>query len=259
MDITVVKVGGAVLENEASLEDFLERFAALPRPKLLVHGGGRGANVLAEKLGLEPKFHNGRRITDEHMLEVVTMSYTAQNKKIVGKLQAKNQRAIGLSGADLNLITVSKRPSTNGLDFGYVGDIEEIQTNWLGVLFNKGVIPVICPITCDENGQLYNTNADTIASQIAIKLANHKNWDTRLFYCFEKSGVLQDSEDEDSLIPKLNPKKYREMAENEEIHTGMIPKMDNAFKALKNNVSEVRILSYKDLMETDPGTKLTKR
>jgi len=243
--LSVVKVGGAILENDTSFSDFLDRFVALPGQKILVHGGGRSATDLSKKLGIESKLVDGRRITDAETLDIVTMVYGGLiNKKAVAALQARTCNACGLTGADLNLITASKRP-INEFDFGYVGDIEQVNYEILALLLKRGVTPVIAPITHDGKGQLLNTNADTMASAIATAMAFL--YKTTLVFCFEKPGVLVNPEDDTSVIHMLTPQHYQSLKADGAIHSGMIPKLDNSFIALQKGVNHVIITSASTL------------
>ncbi|MCL4146329.1 UNVERIFIED_CONTAM: hypothetical protein GTU68_017390, partial [Idotea baltica] len=207
--------------------------------KILVHGGGKRATYIASKLGIESKLVNGRRITDAATLEVITMVYGGLvNKNIVAKLQALNIDAIGLTGADINSITSEKRP-VKDIDFGFVGDVKKIASNAIDKLIKADFTPVFCAITHDGNGQLLNTNADTIASTISVGMS--KIYDTSIYYCFELNGVLQDFNDKESVIKNINSKTYQELLKKKIITDGMIPKIDNCFDALNSGVSKVNI------------------
>nr|WP_317631720.1 acetylglutamate kinase [uncultured Flavobacterium sp.] len=237
--LTIIKIGGKVLNNEAALNEILKDFSAIEGPKIIVHGGGSDATELATKLGLEAKMVNGRRITDAPMLDIVVMTYAGLlNKKIVAKLSALQSPAIGLTGADGNSIQSTKRVHPE-IDFGFVGDVEQVNHLFIKSILDQNVIPVFCAITHNEMGQLLNTNADTIASEVAIAMA--KLFDVKLFYCFEKQGVLEDIENEDSVIENINQKLYQDLKQKNAIHSGMIPKLDNCFYALQNNVTEIQI------------------
>lgn len=248
MKINVIKVGGAVVENEQSLIDFLHLFVNIEGAKILVHGGGRSATALASELGIETQMVSGRRITDQSMLRVVTMVYGGLvNKNIVAHLQSLNQNAIGLTGADLNYITAVKRPIKEGINYGFVGDITEVRITHLLTLLNINTIPVLAPLTHDGHGQMLNTNADTIASSVATALARAGH-ETVLTYCFDKAGVLSSPNDDSSVIPLLNEQTYNTLLADNIISDGMIPKVDNAFDALHNGVSEVVITSASNLV-----------
>ena len=237
----VIKIGGNVIDNSENLYHFLKDFTALNGYKILVHGGGKVATQLSSTLGIEPKLVDGRRITDIETLRVVTMVYGGLiNKNIVAQLQRFGNNAIGLTGADGDFIRTKKRP-VKTIDFGFVGDIDEksINPKNIGNLMDAGFTPVFCAITHDGDGQLLNTNADTIASALAVALA--ELYDTTLIYCFEKKGVLKDLDDEESLIAEMNPKQYLDFKEQQVIHSGMLPKLDNAFTAISSGVKSVII------------------
>jgi len=237
--LTIIKVGGKVVENQASLDALLDQFKRISGYKILVHGGGSTATQIAEKLGIETKMVDGRRITDAAMLDVVTMVYGGLvNKKIVAALQARNCNALGLTGADLSLITARKRP-VKDIDYGFVGDVEDVNSRELRLLLAENVVPVIAPITHDGYGMLLNTNADTIASEIAADLASVFN--VFLFYCFEKRGVLLDPENESSVIFEMDTDLFNQYKEEGIILAGMIPKLENGFNAKRKGVKEVLI------------------
>ncbi|TAJ13248.1 acetylglutamate kinase [Marinilabiliaceae bacterium JC017] len=237
--LTIIKVGGKVVEDKEVLNALLDDFATIEGPRILVHGGGSTATKLAGDLGIETQMHNGRRITSQEMLEVATMVYAGLvNKNIVAQLQSRKVNAIGLTGADLNLITATKRP-VKEIDFGYVGDIISVQASELTRLVQKGVVPVIAPLTHDGNGQLLNTNADTMASALAQALIDV--FEVRLVYCFEKRGVLNDPDDDNSVVSSLSYGQFKAYQDDGTIAAGMIPKLDNGFDALKAGVREVII------------------
>lgn len=243
----IIKIGGNVIDNSENLYHFLKDFTALDGYKILVHGGGKVATQLSEKLGIEPKLVDGRRITDIETLRVVTMVYGGLiNKNIVAQLQRFGNNAIGLTGADGNFIRTKKRP-VKTIDYGFVGDIDEksIDPKNIQRLMEAGFTPVFCAITHDGEGQLLNTNADTIASALAVALS--KLYETTLIYCFEKKGVLQDINDKESLIREIDPKRYEELKEKQIIHSGMLPKLDNAFTAISCGVKAVIIGHSDDL------------
>ncbi|MCW3786118.1 acetylglutamate kinase [Plebeiibacterium sediminum] len=244
-EITVVKVGGKVVETPESLQSLLNDFVALPGLKILVHGGGRSATKIASQLGVETKMVDGRRITDLETLKVVTMVYAGLvNKNIVASLQALGANSVGLTGADLNLIRAVKRP-VKEIDYGYVGDVESVQVNELMDLINKNVIPVVAPLTHDGKGNMLNTNADTMASSLACALAEH--YKVNLVYCFEKKGVLSNPDDDDAVIPVLTHKLFKEHQQSGVIAEGMIPKLDNGFNAIKAGVAKVNITNTEGL------------
>lgn len=237
----IIKIGGNVIDDEEQLAVFLEKFAALQGKKILVHGGGKIATRLASDLGVEVKMLEGRRITDEKMLDVVTMVYAGlTNKKIVALLQKYDCDALGLSGADGNVIKAVKRPVKN-IDYGFVGDVlfDSVNTLNLKKFLEAGFTPVFSAITHNGAGQLLNTNADTIASALAVSLS--KIYETRLIYCFEKNGVLRDVSDENSVIKNINPIEYARLKTGGMIFEGMVPKLDNAFEAIAKGVKNVYI------------------
>lgn len=242
----IIKVGGAVLEDKEKTNAFVQSFCALKVEKTLVHGGGRKASAVANDLGIRAPLVEGRRITDDDMLEVAVMVYAGlTNKKIVAQLQANGCNALGLSGADGNLIEAHKRPIRAGIDYGWAGDIDHVNCELLQNLLSAGLVPVVASITHDGLGNLLNTNADTIANEIAIALG--KSQEVHLVYLFEERGVMQDLEDKDSLISHIDKKTYHKMKESGKIHSGMIPKLDNAFHALSKGVNSVRIGNYASL------------
>ena len=245
MKLNVVKIGGNVIDNSENLHRFLKDFSALDGYKILVHGGGKVATKLSATLGIEAKLVDGRRITDIETLRVVTMVYGGLiNKNIVASLQATKCNAIGLTGADGNFIRTKKRP-VKTIDYGFVGDIDKhsIDPQNLKNLIEAGFIPVFCALTHDGEGQLLNTNADTIASALAVAMA--EIYETTLIYCFEKKGVLQDIDDEDSLIREIDSKRYLQLKEQQIIAGGMLPKLDNAFTAISCGVKAV-IIGHSD-------------
>lgn len=251
--LTLVKVGGKIVETPNRLRQLLEEFATLGTNKILVHGGGTSATALAETLGIKTEMVNGRRITDRNMLQVVTMVYGGLiNKNIVTALQSLHINALGLTGADLNYMRSEKRGVTNGIDYGYVGDVTKVDGKALTELINKGIVPVLAPLTHDGKGNLLNTNADTIAAEAAKALSEH--FEVKLVYCFEKNGVLTDENDEDSVIENINLEKYKILVENETIKKGMIPKMENAFDALRKGVHKVLITNAEQLTQPGKGT-----
>ena len=237
--LSIIKIGGNIIEDDTSLNAFLKLFSNFEGKKILVHGGGKSATNMASKLGIESKMINGRRITDKETLEVITMVYGGLiNKNMVAKLQALQIDAIGLTGADINSIKSNKRKVTN-IDYGFVGDVKEVASNSIDRLIKANFTPVFCAITHDGNGQLLNTNADTIASQVAIGMS--KKYDTTIYYCFELNGVLRDINDQNSVIKYLNINTYNKLLKNGNIADGMLPKLENCFDALKNGVSKVNM------------------
>ncbi|MBK0368583.1 acetylglutamate kinase [Flavobacterium agrisoli] len=254
--LTVIKIGGNIIDNPTELAQFLTDFSKIEGNKILVHGGGKSATKMAQSIGLVPQMVEGRRITDAAMLDVVVMIYAGQiNKDIVAKLQAKNTNAIGFSGADGNLIQSDKRNHPT-IDYGFVGDVKKVNTPLLQTLISNEIVPVFCAITHDKNGQLLNTNADTIASELAIALS--EVYEVTLNYCFEKPGVLSDSENDDSVIPDINSELYHKLKSENVIHSGMIPKLDNCFNSLSQGVQKIKIGHHKMLQnETIVHTLIT--
>jgi len=237
--LKIVKIGGNVINDSAQLDAFIHDFAKLDGLKILVHGGGRKATEIADSLGLEPKMVGGRRVTDEANLEVVTMVYAGLlNKKIVAKLQNSGCNALGLSGADGNLIQAHKR-IVKDIDYGFAGDIDQVEGKTIGLFLNGGLVPVFSAITHDKKGQLLNTNADTIAAKLAKELS--LNFDVELVYCFEKNGVLQQVDNDDSVIQQIDKNKYELLKKSGVIAEGMLPKMKNCFDALQGGVHKVHI------------------
>jgi len=243
--LSIIKIGGNVINNQEHLDAFLKDFEALDTLKILVHGGGRKATEMADSIGLEPKMIGGRRVTDEANLEVVVMIYAGLlNKSIVAKLQSLGCNALGLTGADANVITAHKR-IVKEIDYGFAGDIDKVDAKTIRVLIQQGIVPVFSAITHDKKGQLLNTNADTIASELAKGLS--KDFEVELIYCFEKNGVLEDIDDDDSVIEKINSKRYQNLKNEGIIAEGMLPKMENCFDALHNGVQKV-IIGQPDLI-----------
>lgn len=250
--VTIVKVGGAIVENDEQLAQLLTDFAAIPGKKVLVHGGGRRATKVAAALGIESKMVNGRRITDAQMLEVVTMVYGGLvNKNLVAKLQAKGVNALGLTGADMDVIHSHKRPVKDGVDFGYVGDVKRANGKMLQTLIQEGITPVMAPLTHDGNGNILNTNADTIASETAKALAPY--YDVTLIYSFEKKGVLSNPDDDNSVIPVITRSDFEKYQADGTIGGGMIPKIENALAAVDAGVKEV-IITLATAIDGKQGT-----
>ena len=235
------------MENEASREMFLRQFAAVEGPKVLVHGGGRLATTMAERLGVKTQMIDGRRVTDKETLDIVTMVYGGLvNKQVVTLLHTMGVNAIGLTGADGGWMRSVKRPIKNGIDYGYVGDVTEVHGEHLRMLLDNGLTPVIAPITYNEEGSLLNTNADTVASETAIALVEARG-DVQLTFCFEKAGVLRDADDESTLIPRITRESYKQLLADGIVSGGMIPKIDNAFAAIEHGVQSVRITHANNL------------
>ena len=247
--IKVIKIGGGVLENEAQRNQFLQQFAAIEGKKVLVHGGGRLATTMADRMGVETHMIDGRRVTDKETLDIVTMVYGGLvNKQVVAQLQTMGVNAIGLTGVDGGWMRSIKRPLKNGIDYGYVGDVEEVNGDYLRMLLDNGLTPIIAPITFSKEGLLLNTNADTVASQTAIAMSeamrregDEARGEVELTFCFEKAGVLSNPDDEASVIAKITPETYTQLKADGIISGGMIPKIDNAFAAIEHGVQSVRI------------------
>ena len=254
--LTIVKVGGAVVEDELQLSQLLKDFSAIEGRKVLVHGGGRKATKMAERLGIETKMVEGRRITDADMLEVVTMVYGGLvNKNLVARLQANRVNALGLTGADANAIRSHKRPLKNGIDYGFVGDVDQANGEMLGRLIEAGITPVMAPLTHDGEGHILNTNADTIASETAKALANL--YDVTLIFSFEKKGVLRNPDDDDSVIATINHVDFEHYKANGTISGGMLPKIENALSAIDAGVSKV-IITLATAIDGKHGTTIIK-
>ncbi|TDN38222.1 acetylglutamate kinase [Hymenobacter sp. UV11] len=240
-EVTIYKIGGGIIDDAAELTKFLALLAQVAGPKILVHGGGKGASTMMRELGMEPQLINGRRITDAATLDIVTMFYAGKtNKQVVAELQKQGINALGLSGADGNIIRGHKRP-VKDIDYGFVGDLTPASVNvtLLQTLLAANITPVLCPIIHDGQGQLLNTNADTIASAVAVALA--AEYEVTLHYCFEKNGVLRDVTDDNSVIPEINSRTYAELKQQGIIADGMLPKLENAFSALNQGVAKVII------------------
>ena len=247
--VRIVKIGGNIIDDPAELAEFLADFSKIDGHKVLVHGGGKSATKMAKSIGLAPQMIDGRRITDAPMLEVAVMIYAGQiNKDIVAQLQANNTNAMGFSGADGNLIQSEKRNHPT-IDYGFVGDVKKVNTPLLQSLISSGIVPIFCAITHDKKGQLLNTNADTIASELAIALSDV--FEVTLNYCFEKPGVLYDAEDDSSVIEKMNQELYTQLKADKAIHSGMIPKLDNCFNSLSKGVQIVKIGHHKMLKDAN--------
>ena len=264
MKLTLVKVGGAIVENADSLRSLLDKFARIDGYKVLVHGGGRSATRIAEQLGLPQQMIAGRRVTDAETLRVVTMVYAGLvNKDIVAELQARGINALGLTGADMNVIQSHRRAPKNVrmadgsmqlVDYGFVGDIDRVNADLLADLIAKGVVPVVCPIGHDTKGSLLNTNADTIAAEVAKALA--AVFDVTLVFCFEKRGVLRDADDDNSVISTITQAEFPALVEQGVVSGGMLPKLENAFDAIRAGVHEVIITRADAIDDSDAGTRL---
>ena len=254
--LTLIKVGGKIVEEETTLQSLLSDFAAIEGRKVLVHGGGRSATKLAARLGIESQMVNGRRITDAETLKIVTMVYGGLvNKNIVARLQACGVNALGLTGADMDVIRSVKRP-VKDVDYGFVGDVERVDATLLGDLIAKGVVPVMAPLTHDGCGNMLNTNADTIAGETAKALA--RLFDVTLVYCFEKRGVLRDENDDNSVIPQITRADFEQFVADGVVQGGMIPKLENAFEALRAGVSQVIITQASAINTPGEGTRIVR-
>ena len=252
--LTLIKVGGKIVEEPDTLNQLLDDFSKIKGHKALVHGGGRSATAMAAKLGIESQMVNGRRVTDSETLKVVTMVYGGLvNKQIVAGLQARGINALGLTGADMNYMLSDKRPIKE-VDYGFVGDVKAVNSDILADLIHKGVVPVLAPLTHDGKGNMLNTNADTIAGEAAKALAKH--FEVTLMFCFEKKGVLADENDDESMVEKITPEIFKKLVSENIVQGGMIPKLENAFDALKTGVKEV-IITRADGINKISGTKIT--
>ena len=243
--LTLIKVGGKIVEEDVTLNKLLDDFSKIEGAKVLVHGGGRLATKMAEQLGVESRMVEGRRITDEETLRIVTMVYAGLvNKNIVARLQALGVNAVGLTGADMNIMRSDKRP-VKTIDYGFVGDVKEVDAGAMAMLLNNGFIPVLSPLTHDKKGNLLNTNADTIAGEAAKALA--KLFDVTLVFCFEKSGVLMDENDDNSVITRINREMFDKYKSSGVIQGGMIPKLENSFQAVDSGVKQVIITKASEI------------
>ncbi len=252
--LTIVKVGGKIVETPRSLETLLNQFCQLEGHKILVHGGGRTATDIAARLGIETTMIEGRRVTDEEMLRVVTMVYGGLvNKNIVAKLQAKDVNALGLTGADMNVIQSHRRPLKNGIDYGFVGDVDCVDAERLSLLLNAGITPVMAPLTHDKKGSMLNTNADTIAAETAKALAG--KFEVTLVYCFEHAGVLTDPEDETSVIPLITRESFGNLKAQGIVSGGMLPKIENSLAAVEAGVRRV-VITRADNISENKGTSI---
>jgi len=256
----IIKIGGNVIDDPGKLDSFLKEFAGIDCKKILVHGGGKIATAIGKKLNIQSKYIDGRRITDDETIDLVTMVYGGLvNKKIVAKLQSIQCNAIGVTGADANLLPAIKRP-VKEIDFGWVGDVnaENINTETWKLFLENGITPVAAPLTHDNKGNILNTNADTIASILSVSMAKH--YEVSLLFCFEKNGVLLDVNDENSVISKLNPKEYLSLKKSNKLFAGILPKIDNAFDAINKGVKEVVIgnsSQLSSLINETGGTKIS--
>lgn len=256
--IKIFKISGNIIDDAEKLAQFLQLFASVRGRKLLVHGGGKLATRMAQDLGIAQQMIDGRRVTDSDTLKIVTMVYAGYiNKNVVAALQAQGVNAIGLSGADGNVIPANKRPLKNGIDYGFVGDVVQgMSVDTLKLLIDNNLVPILCPITHDGNGNLLNTNADTIAQEIAKSLSQHYLVD--LIYTFEKKGVLLDVNDDASVIPVIDASSFEQLKADKVIFEGMIPKLENAFEAINNGVQSVTIGMAEELIALTQGLSGTK-
>lgn len=254
--LTLIKVGGKIVEEPDTLQELLKAFTRIPGHKVLVHGGGRSATKIASRLGVESVMVNGRRVTDAEMLKIVTMVYGGLvSKNIVAGLQALSVNALGMTGADMNIILSEKRP-VKDVDYGFVGDVKTVRGDMLATLIRTGVVPVLAPLTHDGKGQLLNTNADTIAGETAKALASY--FDVTLVFCFEKKGVLKDENDSDSVIPVINRTQFEQYVKDGIVQGGMIPKLENAFQAIDAGVKEVIITQADSRLSPTAGTRIVR-
>ncbi|BES62486.1 acetylglutamate kinase [Dysgonomonas capnocytophagoides] len=251
--LTVIKVGGKIVEEEESLKQLLDDFARIEGHKILVHGGGRSATKIAERLGIQSNMVDGRRITDAATLQIVTMVYGGLvNKNIVARLQALDVNALGLTGADMDVIRSEKRP-VKEIDYGFVGDVKYVKSETLQWLIDKDIVPIMAPLTHDGKGNILNTNADTIAAETAQAMSAH--YDVTLVYCFEKKGVLMDENDDNSVISRLDKELYKKYIDEGVITGGMLPKLDNAFRSIEKGVKAVIITQASEIAK-DSGTRI---
>ncbi|MEO9870001.1 acetylglutamate kinase [Ekhidna sp.] len=248
--LNIVKIGGNVIDNQDALNEFILAFSKLEGYKLLVHGGGKIATKMAENLHLKTKMIEGRRITDDHMIDVITMTYGGLiNKKIVSQMQCYGINAVGLSGADGNLILSEKRSKKDDIDFGWVGDPKQVNGKWLRSLIMEELVPIIAPLTHDGKGNLLNTNADTIANVVGVALSSF--FDVSINYCFELNGVLEDIHNQSTLIKDITYEKYQILKKNGVIVQGMVPKLENAFDAIQKGVKGVRIMNHRSISKLE--------
>lgn len=252
--ITIVKVGGKIVENPETLNQLLHDFSALPGKKVLVHGGGRTATDMASRLGIETHMVEGRRITDADMLRVVTMVYAGLvNKNVVARLQGCGVNALGLTGADMDVIRSHRRPLKNGIDYGFVGDVDHVDGERLSMLVEAGITPVMAPLTHNGQGDMLNTNADTIAAETAKAIAAH--YDVTLVYCFEHAGVLTNPDDEESVIPLITREKFELLKADGTVSGGMLPKIENSLAAVEAGVKRV-VITKANKIGTNQGTSI---
>ncbi len=254
LQITILQVGGKIVENPETLNQLLHDFSALPGKKVLVHGGGRTATDMASRLGIETHMVEGRRITDADMLRVVTMVYAGLvNKNVVARLQGCGVNALGLTGADMDVIRSHRRPLKNGIDYGFVGDVDHVDGERLSMLVEAGITPVMAPLTHNGQGDMLNTNADTIAAETAKALAAH--YDVTLVYCFEHAGVLTNPDDEESVIPLITREKFELLKADGTVSGGMLPKIENSLAAVEAGVKRV-VITKANKIGTNQGTSI---
>lgn len=252
--LTIIKVGGKIVENPATLNQLLHDFSSLSGRKVLVHGGGRTATETATRLGIETHMVDGRRITDADMLSVVTMVYGGLvNKNVVARLQGCGINALGLTGADMDVIRSHRRPLKNGVDYGFVGDVDKVDGERLSMLIETGITPVMAPLTHDGKGSLLNTNADTIAAETAKSFASI--YDVTLVYCFEHAGVLTNPDDESSVIPLITRESFERLKADGIVSGGMLPKIENSLAAVEAGVKRV-VITQADKIGTNEGTSI---
>ncbi|SKB38112.1 N-acetylglutamate kinase [Salegentibacter holothuriorum] len=253
--LKVVKIGGKLIENEAKFTEFLKDFVALEGPKILVHGGGNLATEIAGKLGYKTQMFEGRRITDADSIKVITMVYGGLiNKNIVAKLQALENNAVGLCGADGLSIVSEKRP-VKEVDFGFVGDVKKVNANFIDSILEQNITPVFSAISCTEEGVLLNTNGDSVAAEITQAMSSI--YETELYFCFEKKGVLADAQNDDSVIEEIDREKYEELLAEKIISDGMLPKLHNCFQALEHGVKQIFLGDFKLLKKESVYTKIS--
>ncbi|MDP4283636.1 MAG: acetylglutamate kinase [Bacteroidota bacterium] len=258
----IIKIGGNVIDNPTGLDSFLRAFSNIEAKKILVHGGGKIATAIGEKSGIQSKYIDGRRITDDATIDLVTMVYGGLvNKKMVADLQSINCNAIGITGADANLLPAKKRP-VKEINYGWVGDVsaEDIDSKMWLLFLENNLVPVVAPLTHDGNGHMLNTNADTIASILAVNLSSY--YEVQLVFCFEKNGVLLNVDDENSVVKQLDPDSYHQLKESKSLFAGILPKIDNAFDAINKGVKEVLIGNSSQLsvlLNGESGTKISKK
>ncbi|MEO6638482.1 MAG: acetylglutamate kinase [Ginsengibacter sp.] len=259
-DLYIIKIGGNVIDDDAALNSFLRDFSTILGKKILVHGGGKIATSIGDKLGIQSKYIDGRRITDDETISLVTMVYGGLvNKRIVALLQSLKCFAIGLTGADANVLPATKRP-VKEIDYGWVGDVNagDINSETWEIFLKHGLVPVLAPLTHDSNGHILNTNADTMSAILSVALSKYYN--VKLIYCFEKDGVLENVDDESSLLKNLDVNLYQRLKAEKKLYAGILPKIDNAFFAAKNQVKEIIIgnsINLLQLVHGETGTKIS--